>query len=204
MPVTLRAIPAVAQLLAGPTWLDRSKGRRETKRDTKTNARNSVISSGFKHRANDAQDGTSSYSRRRDKSGLNGCCSAMWKANERPPYYHFSWIVSFQKQRYNVCKMLPLETKLSRGKLLPQSDLRRGVFLEEMSCKRYDKKECKEQKEHHSYKTGTWNVRTLNQEGKLENLQTEMQKSEVSVLGVIVRPRSHRSPPPRGSLALDV
>jgi len=122
----------------------------------------------------------------------------MWKANERPPYYHFSWIVSFQKQRYNVCKMLPLETKLSRGKLLPQSDLRRGVFLEEMSCKRYDKKECKEQKEHHSYKTGTWNVRTLNQGGKLENLQTEMQKSEVSVLGVIVSPRSHRSPPPQG------
>jgi hypothetical protein len=38
-----------------------------------------------------------------------------------------------------------------------------GVFLEEISCKSYDKKECKEQKEHHSYKIGTWNVRTLNQ-----------------------------------------
>ena len=58
------------------------------------------------------------------------------------------------------------------------------MFLEEMSCRRYDKKECKEQKEHHSYKIGTWNVRTFNQGSKLENLKTEMQKNEVSVLGV--------------------
>jgi hypothetical protein len=55
---------------------------------------------------------------------------------------------SFQKQRYHIYEMLPLETKLSGGKLLPQSDLRGGVFLEEMSCRRYDKKKCKEQKEH--------------------------------------------------------
>jgi hypothetical protein len=53
-----------------------------------------------------------------------------------------------------------------------------------MSCRLYDKKKCKEQKEHHSYKIGTWEVRTLNQGGKLENLKTEMQKNEVSVLGV--------------------
>jgi len=33
------------------------------------------------HRANDAWDGSSSYSNRRDQSGLNGCCTAMWKAN---------------------------------------------------------------------------------------------------------------------------
>jgi len=58
------------------------------------------------------------------------------------------------------------------------------VFLEEISCKRYDKKECKDKKEHHSYKIGTWNLRTLNQGGKLENLKMEMQKNEVSVLGV--------------------
>jgi len=76
--------------------------------------------------------------------------------------------------------MLPLETKLSSGKLLLQSDLG-GGFLEEMSCRHYKKKECKEQKEHHSYKIGTWNVRTLNQGGKLENFKTEMQKNEVSV-----------------------
>jgi hypothetical protein len=30
---------------------------------------------------NDAQDDSSSYSNRRDQSGLNGCCTAMWKAN---------------------------------------------------------------------------------------------------------------------------
>jgi hypothetical protein len=53
-----------------------------------------------------------------------------------------------------------------------------------MSCKRYDKKECKEQKEHHIYKIGTWNVRTLKQGGKLENLKTEMRKNEVYVLCV--------------------
>ena len=57
------------------------------------------------------------------------------------------------------------------------------MFLEEMSCKRYDK-ECKEQKEHHSYKIGTWNVSILKQGGKLENLKTEMRKNEVPVLGV--------------------
>ena len=58
------------------------------------------------------------------------------------------------------------------------------MFLEEISCRRYDKKECKEQKKHHSYKIGTWKVRTLNQGGKLENLKTEMRKNEVSALGV--------------------
>jgi hypothetical protein len=31
---------------------------------------------------------------------------------------------------------------------------------------------------------GTWNVRTLNQGGKLENLKREMQKNAVSALGV--------------------
>jgi hypothetical protein len=41
----------------------------------------SVISSDLKHRANDARDGSSSYSNRHDQSGLNGCCTAMWKAN---------------------------------------------------------------------------------------------------------------------------
>jgi hypothetical protein len=41
----------------------------------------SVISSDLKHRANDARDGSSSYSNRRDQSGLNGRCTAMWKAN---------------------------------------------------------------------------------------------------------------------------
>ena len=45
---------------------------------------------------------------------------------EKLPHYYFSWMVSFQKQRYHICEMLPLETKLSGGKLLPQSDLGGG------------------------------------------------------------------------------
>ncbi|PNF43436.1 hypothetical protein B7P43_G11558 [Cryptotermes secundus] len=53
-----------------------------------------------------------------------------------------------------------------------------------MSCRRYNKKKCEDQKEHHGYKIGTCNVRTLNQAGKLENFKTEMHKNEVSVLSV--------------------
>jgi hypothetical protein len=37
----------------------------------------------LKHRANDARDGSSSDSNRRDESGLNGCCTEMWKADEK-------------------------------------------------------------------------------------------------------------------------
>ena len=59
------------------------------------------------------------------------------------------------------------------------------MFLGEVSSsRRYSKKDYnKKKKEQHSYKIGTWNVRTLNT-GKLENLKKEMQKNEVSVLGV--------------------
>jgi len=104
---------------------------------------------------------------------------------EKLPHYYFSWIVSFQKQRY-INEMLPLETKQSGGKLLPHSDLQGEVFLGEISSsRRHIKKQYKEKKkEQHSYKIGTWNVRTLNRRGKLENLKKEMQKNEVSVLGV--------------------
>jgi hypothetical protein len=81
--------------------------------------------------------------------------------------------------------MLPLETKQSGGKLLPHSDLWGGVFLRETprGFKDYRQKH-KTQKEQHKYKISTWNVRTLNQDGKLENLKKEMQKNAVSVLGV--------------------
>jgi len=53
------------------------------------------------------------------------------------------------------------------GKVLPHSDLRvsGGVFLGEISSSRshYSKKDYKGKKnEQHSYKTGKWNVRTLN------------------------------------------
>jgi hypothetical protein len=48
-----------------------------------------------------------------------------------------------------------------------------------MAYRRYE-----EQKEHHSYKIGTWNVRTLNQGGNLENLKTQMRNIDLSVLCV--------------------
>ena len=48
--------------------------------------------------------------------------------------------------------MLPLETKQSGGKLLPHSDLRGGVFLEEVSRSR---------KRNKDILLGTWNVRNL-------------------------------------------
>jgi hypothetical protein len=106
---------------------------------------------------------------------------------EKLPYYYFSWILSSRNR--DKCEMLPLETKQSGGKLLPHSDLRAGgVFLEEIPHGRsysedYKQKQTK-QKEHHSFKTGTLNVRTLNQGGKLKKLKKEMQKNAVTVLGV--------------------
>jgi len=82
--------------------------------------------------------------------------------------------------------MFPLVTKQSGGKLLTHSDLGgRVVFLGEISSSRRCSKNYKEKKEeNHRYKTGTWNVRTLNRGGKLRNLKKEMQKNYVSVLGV--------------------
>ena len=104
---------------------------------------------------------------------------------EKLPHYQFSWIVSFQNRDiiYVRC-FLWRQNYPEVNYSLNQISGVGGVFLEEMSCKHYKKKDCNKQKEHHSYKTGTWNLRTLNQGGKLENLKMEMQKNEVSILGV--------------------
>jgi hypothetical protein len=112
---------------------------------------------------------------------LNGCFTATWKANGKT-----TTLVLFLDSLFPKTEMLPLETKQLRGKLLPHSDLQGGVFLWEVPNSRcYSKKDYKrKKKEQHSYKIGTWNVRTLNRRGKLENLKKEMQKNEVSVLGV--------------------
>ena len=59
-------------------------------------------------------------------------------------------------------EMLPLETKQSRGKLLPHTDLRGGVPLEEVSCHRKGKRDTL---------LGTWNVRSLYRAGSLMDLQ---------------------------------
>ena len=63
-----------------PCWTGQMVGVRRRK-TPKTDVESSDISSDLKHRANDARDGSSSYSNRREQSGLNGCCTAMWKAN---------------------------------------------------------------------------------------------------------------------------
>jgi hypothetical protein len=58
------------------------------------------------------------------------------------------------------------------------------MFLEETPRGRSHNKEYKpKQKGHHTFKIGTWTVRTLNQGGKLKNLK-EMLKNAVSVLSV--------------------
>jgi hypothetical protein len=80
----------------------RSNGRRQTKRDTKTDAGSSVISSGLKHRTNDARDGSSSCSNRRGQSGFNGCCTAMWKANGKNSTLSFSLNGLFPKVTTSV------------------------------------------------------------------------------------------------------
>jgi hypothetical protein len=54
-----------------------------------------------------------------------------------------------------ICEMLPLETKQSGGKLLPHSDLRREMFLEEASRSR----QARQQKR--DLRLGTWDVRSL-------------------------------------------
>jgi hypothetical protein len=90
--------------------LDRSKGRRQTKRDNKTDAERTIISSDLKHRANDARVGSSSYSNRRDQSGLNGCCTAMWKANGKTTTLSLFLDSLFPKTEISyTCEMLPLE-----------------------------------------------------------------------------------------------
>lgn len=60
------------------------------------------------------------------------------------------------------------------------------MFLKETPNKKISSKKDYKQKqnEHLSYENGTWNVRTLNQGGKLENLQQKIQKNTVYVLGV--------------------
>ena len=92
--------------------LDRSKGRRQTKRDTKSDAGSRVIGSDLKHRVNYARDGLSSYSNRRGQSGLNDCCTEMWKVNGKTTTLSLFLDSLFPKTEIQyICEMLPLETK---------------------------------------------------------------------------------------------
>jgi hypothetical protein len=62
----------------------------------------------------------------------------------------------------HICEMLPLETKQSGGKLLPHSDLRGRLFLEEASRS----KQARQQKR--DLGLGTCNVRSLYRAGSLK------------------------------------
>jgi hypothetical protein len=71
--------------------------------------------------------------------------------------------------------MLPLETKHSGGKLLPHSDLRGGVFLEEVSRSR---------KRNWDILLGTWNVRSLYRAGSLMTAARELARYKLDLVGV--------------------
>ena len=69
--------------------------------------------------------------------------------------------------------MLPLETKQSGGKLLPHSDFRGGVFLEEVSRSRK-----------RDILLGTWNVRSLYMAGSLTAAARKLAKYKLDLVGV--------------------
>src|SRR5215475_7384701 len=71
--------------------------------------------------------------------------------------------------------MLPLETKQSGGKLLPHSDLRGGVFLEEVS---------RSHKRNRDILLGTWNVRSLYRAGSLMAAARELARYKLDLVGV--------------------
>ena len=71
--------------------------------------------------------------------------------------------------------MLPLETKQSGGKLLPHSDLREGVFLEEAPRSRQRKRDIV---------LGTWNVRSLYRAGSLAAVTRELARYKSDLVGV--------------------
>jgi hypothetical protein len=76
-------------------------------------------------------------------------------------------------KKYSQSEMLPLETKQSGGKLLPHSDLRGGVFLEEVSRSRK-----------RDIFLGTWNVRSLYIPGSLTAAARELTRYKLNLVGV--------------------
>jgi hypothetical protein len=76
-------------------------------------------------------------------------------------------------KKYPQVEMLPVETKRSGGKLLPHSDLRRGVFPEEVSRNRK-----------RDIVLGTWNVRSLYRGGSLTAVARELARYKLDLMGV--------------------
>jgi hypothetical protein len=71
--------------------------------------------------------------------------------------------------------MLPLETKHSGGKLIPHSDFRRGVFLEEV---------LRSPKRNRDILLGTWHVRNLYRAGSLMAAARELARNKLGFVGV--------------------
>ena len=71
--------------------------------------------------------------------------------------------------------MLPLEIKQSGGKLISHSDLRRGVFLVEVSRSR---------KRNRDILLGNWNVRSLYRAGSLVSAARELARYKLDLVGV--------------------
>ena len=72
-------------------------------------------------------------------------------------------------------EMLPLETKQSGGKILPHSNLRREVFLEEASRTRQRKRDIR---------VGTLNIRSLYRAGSLKAAARELARYKLDVVGL--------------------
>jgi hypothetical protein len=78
-------------------------------------------------------------------------------------------------KKHSQGETLPLETKQSRGKLLPHLDLWRGVFLEEISHSRQRKRDIF---------LGTWNVRSLYRAGSPTAAARELARYKLDLVGV--------------------
>ena len=76
-------------------------------------------------------------------------------------------------KKYSQGEMLPLETKQSGGKLLPLSDLRGGLFLEEVSRSRK-----------RDIFLGTWNIRSLYRALSLTAAARELVRYKLDLVGM--------------------
>lgn len=82
--------------------------------------------------------------------------------------------------------MMESPEKSSGSKAAPHSDFRGGASRD---CKLQNKKkntmrDSREEKKDLQVRYATWNVKTLLQNSKLENLKVEMEKMNVDVLGI--------------------
>lgn len=66
---------------------------------------------------------------------------------------------------------------IPRGKIVPQSDLRVGTALHEVQMVNPCRKKINRM-------IGTWNIRTMRQLGKLENIIIEIEKMKLEILGL--------------------